>query len=183
MGQIVGQSTSANIVIGPLLNISPSVMIVFDIPNTAIVLIKENGVSAARGATTSALSVGPAMYRIVLNSADTNTLGTLTVHVSGSGAMLYAKDVEIWQQPTWALFYGSADAVAGSAAMSAMVSAVTSAVVSGVLNSYNVASAGEVASAGINSAGISTIVQAALVAYDVPTSARVSVFVLFCFQT
>src|SRR3990167_10376283 len=196
MGQIVGQSTSANIVIGPLLNISASVMIDLTIANTAIVLIKENGASAARGATTSAASVGPGMYRIVLNSTDTNTLGTLTVHVSGSGAMLYAKDIEIWQAATWALYYGSADQILGSAAASALVSvgvnaalvnydvptsanvsAIVSAVVSGVLNSYNVASAGEVASAGVNSAGISAIVQGAFANYDLPTSADISVIV------
>ena len=75
MGNIVGQSTSANIVCGPFIDVSGSIVPNLAIANTAIVLVKESSVSAARGATTSAVSVGPGMYRIVLNSTDTNTLG------------------------------------------------------------------------------------------------------------
>src|SRR3990167_2911332 len=196
MGKTVAQNSSANIVLGPFVNISASVMSALTIANTAIVLIKESSTSAARVATTSALSVGPGFYRVVLNTADTDTLGTLTIIVSGSGAMLYSKDVEIWQSTTWNLYFGSADQILTSAAASAIVSvgvnaalvnydvptsadvsAIVSAVISGVLNSYNVASAGEVASAGVNSAGISAIVQGAFANYDLPTSADVSTIV------
>lgn len=199
MGNFVGQSTSANVVCGPFIDISGSVIPNLAIANTAIVLIKENAASAARSQTTSAASIGPGMYRIVLNSADTNTLGTLTIVVSASACLPYAKDIEIWQAATHALYYGSADQVLGSAAVSVMVSVIVQAAlvnydvptsadlsvaisvgVQAALTNYDVATSGDVSAifagvgGGLTSAQVSAIVIQALTQYDVPTSADVS---------
>ena len=108
MGRIIEQNTSSNVVIGPMVNISGTLLSALTIANAAIVLIKEGSVSAARSNTTSAASVGPGMYRIGLDATDTNTLGTLTVYVSASAALQYAVDIEVWQSTTFKLFYGSA---------------------------------------------------------------------------
>lgn len=193
MARYIAQGTSSNVVIGPMVNISGTLLSALAIANNQIVLVKEGSVSAARSDATSAVSVGPGLYRIGLNATDTDTMGTLVVYVSASAALQYAINVEIWQAATHALYYGSAQQILTSAAASAIVSvgvntalvnydvassadvsAIVSAVISGVLNSYNVASAGEVASAGISSAGVSAIVQTALTNYDAATSADVS---------
>ena len=186
MAKTIAQNSSANVVIGPLVDISGDFLAGLDIANTAIVLVKEASVSVARNATTSALSVGPGLYRIVLNTADSDTLGTLTIFVSGSAALSYAKDIDIWQSTTWALFFGSAEQILTSAAASAMVSvrvnaalvnydvptsADVSAITVGVLTNYDVPTSADI------SVMVSVGVHAALTNYDVPTSADVSAIV------
>ena len=112
-----------------------------EIDNDAIVLVK-GGVSANRSNTTSAASVGPGMYRVVLNSTDTNTLGEMTVIVSGSGAMLFSRHVDIWQIPTYNLYYGSADGIATSAVVAGVSAAVAN--VSGAVAGVSAAISGHV---------------------------------------
>src|SRR5690242_1314237 len=140
MGRILEQNASGNVVIGPMVNISGTLLSALTMANNQIVLIKEGSVSAARSDGTSAVSVGPGMYRIGLNATDTNTLGTLTIYVSASAALQYAIDVEVWQSSTFKLFYGSADQIATSAAVSAIVSVV----VQGAINNSDLASSADV---------------------------------------
>lgn len=179
----LAQGTSANVHVGPLLNVSASVMVGLAIDNDAIVLIPEGGASTARSDTTSAASIGPGMYRVVLNASDTATLGQLDVLVSGSGAMLFRETVQIWQSPTHALFFGSADTIATSAGVSAIVTVA----VAQALSDYDVASSADVSAIVTvavaqalsdrqvpSSAAVSGIVIQALTDYDVPTSADVS---------
>lgn len=132
MAKPIAQNSSANVVIGPIIDASGSAVIGAAIANSAIVLVKEASTSAARNAGTSAASVGPALYRIVLNSTDTDTLGTLAVLASVSGGLPFRYDVEIWQSTTHALFYGTANQIATSAA----VSAITSTVAAQALSDY-----------------------------------------------
>src|SRR5688572_483444 len=186
MGRVLEQNASGNVVIGPVVNISGTLLSALTIANNQIVLIKEGSVSAARSDGTSAVSVGPGMYRIGLNATDTNTLGTLTIYVSASAALQYAIDAEVWQSTTYKLFYGSADQIATSAAVSAIVSVgvntalvnrqvPTSAGVSGIviqaLTDYQA-----VTSAGL-SVQLSVRAHNALVNYGVPTSAAMSAMV------
>ena len=119
-----GQSTSANIICGPIINVSGSVMTGRAIANTAIWVVKEAGVSTARSHATSALSVAPGTYRIPINTTDSDTLGTLYLFVSVSGALPWRSEIEIIQQPTMNLFFGSADAIATSAVVAGVSAAV-----------------------------------------------------------
>ena len=158
------------------------------IANNAIWIIKANGASANRGATTSAVSVAPGCYRVVLNSSDTNTLGPLTVGVSGSGAIYWRSDVDIIQKSTYDLFYGSADNVATSAVVAGVsaavagVSAAVAGVSAAVLTSAEVSVIAKQAldDYGANtvtpltSAGLSAQVDTALDNYGVATGAQVA---------
>lgn len=162
MGKPIAQNSSANVVIGPAIDASGSAVTGATIANNAIVIVKEASTSASRNATTSAASVGPALYRIVLNSTDTDTLGTLVIHVSVSGALPFRYEAEVWQSATHALFYGTTNQIATSAAVSAIVS--------GVLDSYNAASAGEV----LTSSQVSVIAAQALSDYAALVSANLS---------
>jgi hypothetical protein len=94
MGRVLEQNASGNVVIGPMVNISGTLLSALTIANNQIVLIKEGSVSAARSDGTSAVSVGPGMYRIGLNATDTNTLGTLTIYVSASAALQYVHHLQ-----------------------------------------------------------------------------------------
>lgn len=160
----IAQATSANVHVGPLINVSGSVMIGLSIANDAVVLIQEGGASSQRSDTTSAASIGPGVYRVVLNASDTATLGQLDVLVSGSGALPWRETVKIWYAPTHALFYGSADQIATSAGVSAIVSVV----VNQGLTDYDVATSADV------SAIVSAVVSGVLANYDVATSSDVS---------
>src|SRR5690606_7785921 len=142
--------------------------------NAAIVLVKEASTSAARVASVSAVSVGPGLYRITLNSTDTDTLGTLVVFASVSGGLPFRYDTEIWQSTTHALYYGSADQIATSAIASAVVvealadfdvatSADVSAIVSAVVQAVS-----------MTSGSVSSLIHNVLVNYDVASSADVS---------
>ena len=190
MGRYLEQNASGNVVIGPMVNISGTLLSALTIANNQIVLIKEGSVSVGRSDTTSAVSVGPGMYRIGLNATDTNTMGTLIVYVSASAALQYAERAEVWQSTTYKLFYGSADQIATSAAVSQIVSAVGSLVAGRALTDYDAATSSDISAivtAVVNnvftlrqvpsSAAVSGIVVQALSDYDVASSSDISAIV------
>lgn len=193
MAKTIAQNSSANVDIGPIVDVSGSVLTGLAIANAAIWIVKEASTSVARTATTSAASIAPGHYRIVLATADTDTLGELTIGVSASAALPYSKQVEVWQSTTWNLFFGSAEQILTSAAASVMVSvrvnaalvnydvptsADVSVVVAGVLTNYDVPTSADVSAivqaVSMTSASVSTLIHTILVNYDVATSGDVS---------
>lgn len=164
MGNIVAQNASTDVVCGPFVNIYGSTIADLAIANNQIVLVKEGSVSVARSDVVSATSVAPGMQRISLNATDTNTLGTLTIWVSASAMMPYAKQIEVWQSGTWNMFYGSADHILGSVGASVLISTL----VNRGLTNYDVPTSADI------SAIVTVVVKNVFTNMDVATSTGIS---------
>jgi hypothetical protein len=123
MGFEIRQSTAVVLSFGPFVAPSDGVTLVtslvsaLDNASTGIMLSKNGGANAVRHATvTSTTYDAYGMYRVTLDTTDTNTLGTLKVSFAAAASCMPVwQDVEVIAQSSWDAKYGTGNYPANTA--------------------------------------------------------------------
>jgi len=129
MAQWIKQSTASTVKLGPFLDDTDgkTAETGLTISQADIRLSKNGGAFAQSNNTAGATHNENGYYDVPLNATDTNTLGTLRVAVSESGALPVWQDFMVVPSNVW-------DSMFGSAVLNVNVSTMSSAAVDSILD-------------------------------------------------